>query len=58
MDLKYRQRVTTSIDKNLYGALRELSEETKIPQSKLFDEAIEALLVNRKHPIPEKAAKP
>lgn len=44
MDLKYRQRVTTSIDKELYKAFKAISDKTRIPQSKLFDEAIEDLL--------------
>jgi hypothetical protein len=45
MDLKYRTRVTTSIKNELAEAIRRLSEETRIPQSKLFDEALEDLFV-------------
>jgi hypothetical protein len=48
MDLKYRQRVTTSIDKNLYKALKDLSDKTKVPQSKLFDKE---MLLSQKRPL-------
>ena len=44
MDLKYRKRVTTSIDKELYAAFRALSDKTRVNQSKLFDEALIDLL--------------
>ena len=43
-DLKYRLKVSTSIDTNLSNAFDKLSNETRIPKSKLFDEAIEDLL--------------
>ncbi|WP_251861024.1 ribbon-helix-helix domain-containing protein [Clostridium sp. Marseille-Q2269] len=39
-DLKTRQRYTASYDKELLEALKHLSKETKIPLSKLLDEAI------------------
>lgn len=45
--LKNRERVTTSIDKTLLNKLRTLSEITKVPMSKLLDEAIEDLIEKR-----------
>ena len=45
--LKNRIRISSSIDINLNNKLKALSEETKIPISKLLDEAIELLL--KKH---------
>ena len=42
-----RIKVTTSIDKELSKKIDELSDKTRIPKSKLFDEAIELLL--KKH---------
>lgn len=43
-----RVRISNSIDKKLYEKLKKLSEETKVPMSKLLDEAIEDLLKKRK----------
>lgn len=43
-DLKNRERYTTSVDKEIIKKFRELSEKTKIPMSKLIDEAITDLL--------------
>jgi len=43
-----RVRISNSIDKVLYEKLKKLSEETKVPMSKLLDEAIEDLLKKRK----------
>lgn len=43
-DLKNRTRYSTSIDKELLNKLKELSIITKIPATKLLDEAIEELL--------------
>lgn len=48
-DLKNRQRYTASLDNGLIEKLKELSTKTKIPQSKLLDEAIELLL--QKHGV-------
>jgi len=45
--LKNREMYSTSIDKELLAQLKKLSEETRIPQSRLMDEAIEDLL--KKH---------
>lgn len=42
--LVHRVRISNSIDKELYNKLKQLSEETRIPMSKLLDEAIEDLL--------------
>lgn len=38
--LKNRIAISTSIEKELYKKLKEYSEETGIPLSKLFDKAI------------------
>ncbi|MBS4958808.1 MAG: ribbon-helix-helix domain-containing protein [Clostridium sp.] len=46
--LVHRVRISNSIDKELYEKLKKLSEETKVPMSKLLDEAIEDLLKKRK----------
>lgn len=43
-DLKNRVRTSDSVDKNLYEELKNISKKTKIPRSKLIDEAIELLL--------------
>jgi predicted transcriptional regulator len=45
--LKNREMYSTSIDKELLAQLKKLSESTRIPQSRLMDEAIEDLL--KKH---------
>lgn len=42
--LKNRVRYTTSLDKELLRKLKKLSEQTRIPQSRLIDEAIEDIL--------------
>ena len=47
-DLKYRTRFTTSIDKGLYKALYNFSIDSKIPLSRLADEAIENFLIKNK----------
>lgn len=46
--LVHRIRISNSIDKELYEKLKKLSAETKVPMSKLLDEAIEDLLKKRK----------
>jgi len=43
-DLKNRERYTNSIDIELLKKFKGLSRETKIPQSRLLDEAIELIL--------------
>lgn len=47
MSLKNRSRMTSSIDNELLEKLKELSEESRIPISRLLDEAIKDLL--KKH---------
>ena len=42
--LKNRVAISTAIDKELYAKLKQFSEETGIPLSKLFDKAISAYL--------------
>jgi len=42
--LKNRERYTNSIDKELLRKLKELADKTRIPQSRLVDEALEDLL--------------
>lgn len=46
-DLKTRIRIGNSVNKLLFEKLKTLSEDTKIPMSKLLDEAIEDLLNKR-----------
>jgi len=43
-DNKKRVQFATSVDKHLRDSLLALSQKTRIPQSKLMDEAIEDLL--------------
>lgn len=45
--LVHRTRISNSISTELYNKLKKLSEETRIPMSRLLDEAIEDLL--KKH---------
>lgn len=47
MALKNRVRIGSAIDKDNYDNLKKLSDKTRIPMSKLLDEAIEDLL--KKH---------
>ena len=47
-DLKNRERLGTSTDRILTEDLRELSEQSRIPISRLVDEAIELLLKKHK----------
>ncbi|MGL4912252.1 MAG: ribbon-helix-helix domain-containing protein [Romboutsia sp.] len=42
--LKNRTRIGSAIDTELYNKLKKLSDTTRIPISKLLDEAIENLL--------------
>ena len=43
-ELKYRQRFTTSIDKNILEAFFELAKSKNQPKSWLMDEALEDFL--------------
>ncbi|MDY3619266.1 ribbon-helix-helix domain-containing protein [Agathobaculum sp.] len=47
--LKYRKRFTSSLKNELVPLFDELSRSTRIPKSRLLDEAIEDLL--KKHGI-------
>lgn len=38
-----REQTSTSLDKHLLATLNDLSKETRIPKSLLFDEALELL---------------
>lgn len=42
--LKNRTPISSSIDKKLYELLDKLTQQTRIPKSKLLDEAIQDLL--------------
>ena len=42
--LKNRTAISTAIDNELYKRLKQLSNETGVPISKLFDKAIEMFL--------------
>ena len=42
--LKNRSRIGSAIDTKLYNKLKDLSKKTRIPISKLLDEALELLL--------------
>ncbi|MBP1000303.1 ribbon-helix-helix domain-containing protein [Serratia fonticola] len=48
--LKNRKRFTSSLDNKLVPLFDELSRTTRIPKSRLLDEAIEDLL--KKHGVP------
>lgn len=45
---RIRKQWSTSTDTDLYETLKNLSEETRVPTSRLLDEAIEDLLVKHK----------
>lgn len=40
-----REKLTISVEHGLYNKLKKLSEMTRIPASRLFDEAVEDLLI-------------
>lgn len=48
MALKNRDRFSSTVDKELLLSLKKLSEETRIPISKLLDKAIADLLKKHK----------
>ena len=50
-DLTTRKRITTTLNKELVKKLDELSKETRIPKSKLFDEAVKDLLALQRNKI-------
>lgn len=43
-DLKNRTRIGNTVNNHILNQFKSLSEQTKIPMSKLLDEAIEDLL--------------
>ena len=43
-DLKTRTRIGNTLDTNLLGKLKELSNVTRIPMSRLLDEAVKDLI--------------
>lgn len=47
--LSMRQRITLSVEYDLNEKLKKLSELTRIPASRLFDEAVEDLLVKHNY---------
>ena len=46
--LVYRIRICSTLDKKIDKKFRKIAKETKIPISKLLDEAIEDLIIKRK----------
>lgn len=44
IEKKHRKKFGTSVDKNLIDSLKLLSQKTKIPMSRLVDEAINDIL--------------
>ena len=51
--LKYRTRFTSSLKNELIPLFNQLSAQTRIPKSRLLDEAIEDLLKKYDIEIPE-----
>jgi hypothetical protein len=47
-ELKNRTQFTSTMTNENYAALKELSDKSRVPLSKLLDEAIEDLLKKRK----------
>ena len=52
--LKYRKRFTSSLKNELVSLFDGLAQQTRIPKSRLLDEAIEDLLKKYHYEIPEK----
>ena len=52
--LKYRKRFTSSLKNELVPLFDGLAQQTRIPKSRLLDEAIEDLLKKCHYEIPEK----
>lgn len=46
--LKTRKALSNAVRIDLYEQLKQISDETKIPMSKLLDEALEDLISKRK----------
>jgi len=51
--LKYRTRFTSSLKNELVPLFDALSKKTRVPKSRLLDEAIEDLLKKYDIPVPE-----
>ncbi len=51
--LKYRTRFTSSLKNELIPLFDQLARATRIPKSRLLDEAIEDLLKKHNIPVPE-----
>jgi predicted transcriptional regulator len=47
MSLKNRSQFSSTLDNDLKKKLKELSDDTKVPISKLLDESVELLLKHR-----------
>lgn len=54
-NLKNRRAFSNAIDKTLFDAFEQLHSDTRIPKSKLLDEAIELLLQKYGRPLPERS---
>lgn len=54
-EYRTRQPWSTAVDKNLLEQLKKLSEDTRIPTTRLLDEAIEDLLL--KHNVIQEKTK-
>lgn len=57
-EYKNRERWSTAVDKMLLAKFRKLSENTRIPATRLLDEAIEDLLVKYQVMIKEEKRTP
>ncbi len=55
--LKNRTRFTSSLKNELVSSFDELARKTRIPKSRLLDEAIEDLLKKHGMEVPEEEAK-
>lgn len=49
-DLKNRVRIGNAVDKELFNKLKQLSEKTMIPMSRLLDRGIELVLKEYQKP--------
>ena len=56
--LKYRTRFTSSLKNELIPLFDQLSQQTRVPKSRLLDEAIEDLLTKYGIPLPNEDREP
>lgn len=49
-DLKNRIRISNAVDKELFQKLKDLSERTKVPMSRLLDRGIELVIKEYEKP--------